>query len=271
MAEPKNTRRRSANRKGRFAVPAFDIVLASKSAKKRAGAHVVGRKLTDYLLLPDGAVKKYLLVPSAGAKVDAIADRLASTATALEKRQLRDTLRRAVLSAHEAGVRKIIEFNASDRYMGATAAGRALRALSELVNDPTFIPAIRHAAPIAAEENQIFGDHVRELADGLEYVTLLEAAVNDVRRRLKPIKRQNPGLPYLAAFAERLVAFWRVLTGELPSKARKQAKRTKSKRVLFWRFLDYAMSDLALHDQPIDYQVRIAIDRAQKGERLPPK
>jgi integrase len=38
------TLRHPANRKGRSAVPALDVVLASSSAKKRAGAHVV---LTD--------------------------------------------------------------------------------------------------------------------------------------------------------------------------------------------------------------------------------
>lgn len=247
-----------AKSKGRFAVPMLDVALGSASAKTRAGAHVVGRPFTNYLALPFGS-----------AKVDAVADRL--TDNAVDKDDLRITLRSAVLSAHSAGARKITEFNARYRTNRAAAALRALRALSELVYDPSFIPAIWFAAPIVAAEHPSYGDQVHALARALDSVSLLDAVVTDELRRLKPVEQQNPGRPYMAGFAESLVAFWHKQTGEFPSKTRKSAIRSKSRRVLFWDFSDRALADLFLQDQPIGHHVRSAIDRQQKGVRAPLK
>jgi len=91
----------------------------------------------------------------------------------------------------------------------------------------------------------------------------------DAQRRLKPVKRKNPGKPYIAGLVESMVTFWHRETSEFPSRTRKSAKRTKSRRVLFWDFADRALVDLCLQDQPIDSHVRSAIDRMQKGETPP--
>ena len=251
-------RRLSGKRGGRFAVRALPVVLAG-SAHESPGDHVVGRPVTNYLMLPPG-----------NATVDAIADRL-SGPTALKKQQRRETLRTAVLSAHEAGARKIMEFNNSDRASQAAAAFRALRALSPFVIDPTFIPSIYVAASIVEAENPTFGEWARDLARGLEHVTLFESVVADEQRRAKPVRRKNPGKPYMAGLAESLVASWHEWTGEFPSKTRVLAERTKSRRVLFWHFADAALADLSLQAQPFDHHVRTAIDRLQKTVRSPAK
>ena len=251
-------RRLSAKRGGRFAAPALPVVLAG-SAHKRPGDHVVGRPNTNFLLLQPGE-----------AAVDAIADRLAGP-TALEKRQWRETLRNAVLSAHEMGIQRIIEFNDIDRASRAAAALQALRALLPLVYEPTFIPAVQHVVSIATIENPSFGDRARGLAFGLEFVPVLEAVVADAQRKFKPIKRKNPGRPYMAGFAESLVAFWHKQTGEFPSKTHKSAKRSKSIRMLFWDFADQALADLLLEDEPIEHHVRTAIERLKKGVTTPAK
>ena len=208
MARKKLPKRRSPKKRGGpFAVPALSVVLAG-SARKRENDHVVGRPDTNYQLLPPGK-----------AAVDAIADRLAGP-TALEQRQWREALRKGVLSAHEAGARKIIEFNNSDRASRVAAAFRALRALLPYVIDPTFIPAILLTASIVEAENPAFGDRARDLARALEHVMLLESIMADEKRRTKPVKRGNPGRLYMAGLAESLAASWRGWTGEYPSKTR---------------------------------------------------
>ena len=259
MAKKTSPKRRSRKkRSGRFAVPGLSVVLAG-SAHKRPGDHVVGRPYTNYHLLPPGI-----------AAVDAIVDRLAGP-TALEKRQWRETLRNAVLSAQTAGARKIMEFNNRDRASRAAAAFRALHILSSYVIDPTFIPAIQVAASIVEAENPAFRDRALDLARGLEHVMLLESIVADEQRRAKLVKRKNPGKPYMAGLAESLVASWHEWTGEFPSKTRVLAKRTTSRRTLFWDFADAALADLCMPNQPIDYLVRSAIAHLQKAEKHPPK
>jgi hypothetical protein len=255
-AELPKAPRRVATRTGRFTVRALDVALGSASAKKRPGAHVVGRPFTNYLSLKRG-----------DAAVDVIADRLSNDE--FEKYSLRNTLRNAVLLAHAAGSRKIFEHNAEDCAGRTAAALRAVRVLSELVYDPSFIPAILVAAPIVGAENPSYGDQALELAHALDKVTILEAVLADAQRGCKPFKRQNPGKPYMAGFAESLVAFWTELTSEFPSKTRKEAERSTSHRALFWEFVDTAMEDLAIKGQPIDFQVRQAINRHQGCETTP--
>ncbi len=241
---------RPAKRKSRFAVHALDVTLGSDPAKKRPGAHVVGRPFTNYVSLKHGS-----------AAVDVIADRLSNDE--FEKSCLRNRLRNAVLLAHDAGSRKILEYNAEDHAGRADAALRALHALSELVYDPSFIPAIGFAAPIAAAEHPSYGEQVLDLVRALDNATLIEEVLADARRRFKPIKRQNPGRPYMAAFADSLVTSWQEQTGALPAKTRKEVKRSNSLRVLFWDFANAAMVDLSLKRQPIESHVRAAIDRIQ--------
>lgn len=237
--------------RGRFKVPALPVSLAG-SARMRPGDHVVGRLPTNYSILPKGH-----------AAIDTVAARLGH-------KNVSD-LRRAVMLAHDTGVRKIVEFNDNDLATRATAALRALRALSSLVDDPTFIPAIRFATPIAVIENRAFGKHAKDLARGLDHVALLEQVVADAQRRVKRVKRKNPGKPYMAGLVESLVTSWREWTGELPSKTRPWAKRSRSRRVLFWEFLDGALVDLRLQDRPVDHHVRAVITHLQKAARRPRK
>ncbi len=260
MAKKTLPKRRSAG--GRFAVPGLSVVLAG-SAHKRPGDHVVGRIPAIYLLPPLGNVHANFAIPSGAFAVDAIAKRLG----------LNDVLvlRRAVVAAHNAGVDKLVEFIDRDSVSRAIASLRALRALLPVVRDSTFIPAIQNVASIVAAENPSFGDHARDLARGLEHVMLLKSIVADEQRRAKPVKRKNPGKPYMAGLAESLVASWHEWTGEFPSKTRVSARRSKSLRVLFWDFADAARADLGLRDQPIDYQVRSAIAHLQKAGKHPPK
>ena len=159
------------------------MVLGSASAKKRASAHVVGRPFTNYLVLQPGS-----------AAVDAIAKRLADNG-ALRKDGLCLVLRNAVLSAHTAGWRNIVEFNNRDPASRAAAGLRALRAASELVYDPSFIPAIRSVASIVATENSIYSDYVHEVVRALDHIPLLKSVLADAVRGLKPVKRKNPGRP----------------------------------------------------------------------------
>ena len=112
--------------------------------------------------------------------------------------------------------RKIIEFNNSDHASRATAALQVLRALLPLVLDPTFIPSIQYVASIVEAENPAFGEWARDLARGLEYVTLFKSVVADEQRRTKPVERKNPGKPYMAGLAESLVSSWHEWTGEYP-------------------------------------------------------
>jgi hypothetical protein len=248
---------REPPRKRRFDFPSLDVQLASASAKRRPGAHIVGRPLTNYLSLPSGS-----------AAVDAVADRLADNDT-LGKGALIIELRHAVLSAHAVGSREIVAFINSDPAKRAAVALRALRALSVLVYDPGFIPAILQVASFVAAEHPSYAERARELARALDYVPLLEAVLKAAPQ--KPVERKNPGRPYMAGLTENLVGFWHVQTGKFPSKTRKSATRSKSRRVLFWDFLDRALVDLSLQGQPIEHHVRSAIDRLQKGERPPHK
>ena len=246
--------KRPATRKGRFAVRALDVVLGgSAAAKNRVRAHVVGRPFTNYLIPEFGP-----------ASFDAIVKRL-SNGSSFEKRRLCMTLSKCgLVGSFRQSQRKIVEYDDEDRAARTTAARRALRALSELVYAPGFISAIGFAAPILAAKNPSFSDQALELTRALDKITILEVILADAQRHLKPTKRQNPGRPYMAGFAESLVAFWSELTGELPSKTRKTAKRSQSRRALFWCFLDAAMQDLLIKDQPIDFQVREAINRRQR-------
>lgn len=244
-----------------FSFPSPDVRLASAEVKKKAkrgGAHIIGRPLTNYLSLKAGS-----------AAVDPIAVRLAD-GDVLEKNALILKLRSAVLTAHTAGTRKIAAV--IDHGPARVAASlRALRALSALVYDPSFIPAVQQAASFVAAEHPSYADRARELEQALNHVPLLEAVLKDAQRGLTPVERQNPGRPYMVGLAESFVSFWHQQTGTLPSKTRKAAMRSKSHRILFWDFLDRALVDLSLKDQPIDYHVRSAIDRLQKGERPPHK
>ncbi len=146
MTGPPGDRKRQVTRKSSFAVPTLDVVLGSASAKKRPGAHVVGRPFTNYLSLPpDKAVvdaKKYPGLRPYKAAVDAVAYQFAKNDDTATKRFKALAFRKAVWSAHCAGCRKIAEYNAQDRPAHATAALRAFGALSII----RFLNAVKRAA-----------------------------------------------------------------------------------------------------------------------------
>jgi hypothetical protein len=248
---------RKLPRKGRFYLQPLDVRLVSSRAKKSAGVHYIGRPPTNYRALPSAAV-------------DVIADRLAAY-KALKTDDLAKTLRDAVLSAHAAASRKIAPLIFPDAAGRASVGFRAIRALCDLVYDPSFIPAIQFTIPFAEAEHPTFGDEARDLARALGHVPLLEGILADAVRNLKPVKGQNPGKPYMAELVKSLVAFWHEMTGEFPAKTRVLAMKSKSRRVLFWDFLDRALADLSLQHQPTAHHVLKAVELLQKGKTPPPK
>lgn len=204
-----------------------------------------------------------------GTAVDVIAEFFSEPDDPYRVEEVRYKLRAAVIEADRIGVRKAAVRHSEDYAReDADVSGKALNALADLVQDPTFLPALLKAGPVVQRENSMYGQRLWSLFEVLNNVTLLQQVHLSEARKIKKTERTNPGEIYLQGLYGSLVMFWHELTGQWPSKTRKiTTTTTRSARSHFWDFADAACADLRI-TAPAEHFIRRAIS---EGVKLPSK